>query len=371
MKKGFTLIELLAVIVMLAIIALIAVPIVVNIINNAKKSSEEQSLELYKDAVQKSIAKYQMTHPEFNPNKCDIQKSGDIECNNTNISIDMKGPKPSKGTIIIENNKVSFKNVVLNNKKYYVISELISDSDNNGEISIGDKYAYKVNDRDTFNFYVLNIEEDKVNLIMDRNVCEDGSVAIAGNLCTCAWHEGEINNNYGPDTAMTKLYNATKEWSNVLNMELNYLDENIGWAGSANGYTGFVVNNGIATILGKNGAPNTTIGTKEQPLRARLPKLSEVVSNSDTRLCSHNGPCNQCPNWLVDNLTEVNNFCGDIYTSNQHINGIEGYWLLSSYEGNQGAIYITNSGNDAVWTTEKENIIGIRPVITVPLEYLQ
>ena len=37
MKKGFTLIELLAVIVILAVIALIATPIVINIINNAKK----------------------------------------------------------------------------------------------------------------------------------------------------------------------------------------------------------------------------------------------------------------------------------------------------------------------------------------------
>ena len=37
MRKGFTLIELLAVIVILAIIALIAVPIVLGIIDDAKK----------------------------------------------------------------------------------------------------------------------------------------------------------------------------------------------------------------------------------------------------------------------------------------------------------------------------------------------
>ena len=53
MKKGFTLIELLAVIVILAIIALIAVPVVIHIINDSKKSSEEQSVELYMDSIKK------------------------------------------------------------------------------------------------------------------------------------------------------------------------------------------------------------------------------------------------------------------------------------------------------------------------------
>ena len=46
MKKGFTLIELLAVIVILAIIALIATPIILGIINYARKESNERSAEL-------------------------------------------------------------------------------------------------------------------------------------------------------------------------------------------------------------------------------------------------------------------------------------------------------------------------------------
>ena len=58
MKKGFTLIELLAVIVILAIISLIAVPIVVNIINDAKTSSKEQSIEMYGRAVEKAVYNY-------------------------------------------------------------------------------------------------------------------------------------------------------------------------------------------------------------------------------------------------------------------------------------------------------------------------
>ena len=44
-NKGFTLIELLAVIVILAIIALIATPVILNIIEDARKSAAERSME--------------------------------------------------------------------------------------------------------------------------------------------------------------------------------------------------------------------------------------------------------------------------------------------------------------------------------------
>ena len=60
MKKGFTLIELLAVIVILAIIALIAVPIVLNIINDAKISANKNSIDMYAKAIENSFATYML-----------------------------------------------------------------------------------------------------------------------------------------------------------------------------------------------------------------------------------------------------------------------------------------------------------------------
>ena len=62
-KKGFTLIELLAVIVILAIIALIATPIITNIISDAKKQSNERSLELYASAIENAIETYKLNNP--------------------------------------------------------------------------------------------------------------------------------------------------------------------------------------------------------------------------------------------------------------------------------------------------------------------
>ena len=43
MKKGFTLIELLAVIIILAVIALIATPVVLNVVENARKEAAKNS----------------------------------------------------------------------------------------------------------------------------------------------------------------------------------------------------------------------------------------------------------------------------------------------------------------------------------------
>lgn len=55
-NKGFTLIELLAVIVVLAIIALIATPMVLNIIDEAKKGAARSSAYAYIHAVEMKIA---------------------------------------------------------------------------------------------------------------------------------------------------------------------------------------------------------------------------------------------------------------------------------------------------------------------------
>ena len=48
---------MLAVIVILAIIALIAVPIILNIIEDAKNESNKRSVELYGSAIKNAIAK--------------------------------------------------------------------------------------------------------------------------------------------------------------------------------------------------------------------------------------------------------------------------------------------------------------------------
>ena len=92
MKKGFTLIELLAVIVILAIIALIATPIILDIIGESKKNSDELSIEMYGRAIKNAIADYQVVNLGQIPKSIeDIKienyyKGEKIECEITRIN---------------------------------------------------------------------------------------------------------------------------------------------------------------------------------------------------------------------------------------------------------------------------------------------
>ena len=90
-KNAFTLIELLAVIVILAIIALIAVPIVINIIEDSKKSSQKESINMYGKAVENAVADYLLKNPNdkditFDKIKNYINYNGEkVECEDTEI----------------------------------------------------------------------------------------------------------------------------------------------------------------------------------------------------------------------------------------------------------------------------------------------
>ena len=132
MKKGFTLIELLAVIVILAIIALIATPIVLNIINDTKKSALLRSAEFYVDAVENEIMLENMKQVgNFNPNVCEIKIKDNIlglYCNEKLINVKVDGEVPSSGSITFEEGKVTdvnlkypSGNVIMNNKGELVL----------------------------------------------------------------------------------------------------------------------------------------------------------------------------------------------------------------------------------------------------------
>ena len=120
-KAGFTLIELLAVIVILAIIALIAVPIVIQIIDDTKTSSEKESVELYIDSVKKAVARKQLEKNNFNPITCEIQEDGNLLCGDTEIAVDMKGAKAINGIIEFSNGKIVEESTWLEmpNNNYY------------------------------------------------------------------------------------------------------------------------------------------------------------------------------------------------------------------------------------------------------------
>lgn len=124
-QKGFTLIELLAVIVILAIIALIATPIVLNIIDGTRKSSTEQSTNMYGTAVENGIAKKLLNHSSYQiqegnyiwdeENRC-LKIESSTECI---IDVEYDGAVPSVDTVTIKSDgSIYFKATLDDGTKY-------------------------------------------------------------------------------------------------------------------------------------------------------------------------------------------------------------------------------------------------------------
>ena len=97
-NKGFTLVELLAVIVILALIALIATPIILNVINDAKKQAAKDSAYGYMDAVEKYIVSSELEDKSIKDRTYRVEE--------LNKKISVKGSTPDNGNIEIKNSSV-------------------------------------------------------------------------------------------------------------------------------------------------------------------------------------------------------------------------------------------------------------------------
>ncbi len=90
MKKGFTLIELLAVIVILGIIAVITTPLIMGVIEDARKNSAIQSV----NGLLEAGEQYQIESMLEGDMTSNINLTSDI--------LDIKGSKPESGTLLID-----------------------------------------------------------------------------------------------------------------------------------------------------------------------------------------------------------------------------------------------------------------------------
>ena len=90
-RKGFTLIELIAVLIILSILSLVVVPLMLNIIRNAKNSANKRSIDGYGRAVDLAIANYLVEHLTYPDtfDKLEIEYSGSkVECKTSRINPD-------------------------------------------------------------------------------------------------------------------------------------------------------------------------------------------------------------------------------------------------------------------------------------------
>mgnify|MGYP003300229766 CR=1 FL=1 len=364
-KNGFTLIELLAVIVILAIIALIATPIILGIINDARKESQERSIELYASAVRNGIAAYQLREmkevaagsytSETLP--FDVEYDGDVECSTIELYED--------GGVYVEGCTVNDLEVeyTYGTKQESVaklseVCTIASDSTVTG-LNAGAKYNCTVDpNKPAYTFYVLNTPAQgatSVNLIMDSNITRTG-IAIKeenpsdyGLVEWTSWsyleeHASQEDldnyenlNIYGPITAMEQLQEATKDWKNVNPQTVST-------------FTACPYGGGKCTD--EEMAETFTVN-------ARLPHLSEVGATE----CDITGDyiSGTCPGWMVDYLYDAG------YQTNV-VNDVYGYWTLSSYASiSYSAWGVDFDGYAYNIDVSDDGDFGVRPVVNLSI----
>ena len=333
-KNGFTLIELLAVIVILAIIFSITVITVGRTINDSEKSLSKTQ----KDIIEHAAETFYLQEGRSKKIRCvsleTLIERGYLKGNQVK---DPKTKEPLNGVV----------NIKVNGSKYlYNYSEegcpictgvttSVLGNVPEGNYAKGDEYTCKVNDTTTHNFYILNTEGDKVNLIMDRNLCSDGTEATASNLCIVYWM---IKDDYlaaggeedkwskypctkGPITALKYLDEATSSWTNIPNLNETYTDEN----------TSQDWNYGTISLTGK----------------ARMIKSSEIDTFLNAKYLF---------NYLRNNPSA--NFSNTI-------DGIYGYWSLSSTNWYGQTLYYMGGSNYSNVDSNGYGYYGVRPVITL------
>ena len=255
-RKGFTLIELLAVIVILAIIALIAVPVIMNIISEARKSAfedtaygiisagemyyaqalldggmkEETTFAFIEDGVSPSGLNLKGTTPKSGSMK--ITTDGKIALAITNGTLCIKKEYDDSDIEILEEFEIcellsepqpgSLAYLAKTNE----FAESIAACATSGKCEPGTKFAIEVAPDNIQNFYVISDLDNIVTLIMDRNIGDliawisepDYGCGEVGYKCS--------KNDKGPITALNYLESQTKEWTNIPAKTYIVQDEN-------------------------------------------------------------------------------------------------------------------------------------------------
>jgi len=365
-KNGFTLIELLAVIVILAIIALIATPIILGIINDARDKANERSVELYASAIRNSLAAHQLTGTKAPESfeDLDIQYEGNVKCSVQKLYEDgsfyLDGCKVNNGT-----KEYSYGTKIEEVVKLSDICTPVTTSTTGnvptGDYNIGDEYVCEVKDGVNYTFFVLSKEGNKINLIMDSNIREDGIPAKDSNYVVeheVAWlsagdyelvggkvtdemlNDGDacqhggycVLNNFGPITAMKYLATATSTW------ETGKIDVKIFNDKEGNVYE-------MKEVITSS---------------ARLPYLNEVEETGCSLTYNATGTC---PLWMVNYLRILSSTYPDGESGSP-----SAYWTLT----------VDNYGSSYAWTVDSRGFAyngavgydydyGVRPVITLSI----
>ena len=325
-NKGFTLVELLAVIVILALIALIATPIILNVINDAKKQAAKDSAYGYMDAVEKYIVSSELEDKSIKDGTYSVE-----ELNSMGVSV--KGSIPDNGTIKIENKEVKSYDIGIDG---YAVS--------NGEVK-------KVSTTKKFE----NGTAVYYNPETGRKCSESESKSTTGTKSGCMkWYvfndksgNATVNVILDHNTTAGVAYNSTGNNSEMKEVADTLKKDTSTWKNTAR----LITANEVAKITGHP----TFDASKEYQILFCL----DTNQPDTTTWCSKAQGTSKYA-WLFDYTID----CTD-YGCNTPDSGTAGYWTSTQFKDNStNAWLVSRSGSLLTYDITIADR-GVRPVITI------
>ena len=324
-NKGFTLVELLAVIVILALIALIATPIILNVINDAKKQAAKDSAYGYMDAVEKYIVSSELEDESI--------PDGIYRVEDLNKKISVKGSTPDNGTIKIKSKTVKSYDIGIDG---YAVS--------NGEVK-------KVSTTKSFK----NGTAVYYNPVSGKKCSESESKSTTGKNSGCMkWYvfndkEGNATVNIILDhnTTANVAWNSTGSNSEMKEVKIALENDTKDWKNTAR----LITANEVAKITGNT---NWDASKESQTLFCL-----DTNQSDGTNHCAKTKGTSKYT-WLFD-YTSV---CTD-YGCNISDSSNWGYWTSIPYKDNTINVWVVNSYGSLTLDYVTRTVVGIRPVITI------
>ena len=331
-KKGFTLIELVGVIVLLGIMAVITVPIVRNITKDAKQKGYEKQINVVLESSKNWAIQNTDLLPENNTSilvKMDtLKKDGFLE--NRKIINPVNNEEMNGCAKITYNTDFNQYEYEYNAECFLQNEIIISEHECLQKDSIcpvntedGTMLTIQVNGEQTEDFYVMADDGNKLTLILNRNLGDD-----------VAWYEYDLDNSYGPITALAYLQEQTDGWTNLPKMTISTFD--------------YADNRGDV-VLGNN---------KSFTMYARLPRYYEPND-----ITTNNGGV--MPRWLYINLNGTGDSVADSNGKYKF-----GYWTSTassviSYYAYSVVIDGFVGPTDVYYNGSLYSNCGVRPVIEI------
>ena len=355
-KKGFTLIELLAVIVILAIIALIATPIIVGVINDAKKNAFEDTAYGVAEAAKLYYAG-QFDNDSFAGKTFDFTGNTD--------ELKLSGKKPSSGTLQIDKNGNSF--LAISDGTYCAVK-------NSGQSKIN---VFK--GKCTTTFLKDEIEKDTAHIA--KNVVVNGETVnkVIGKkdekltMKNYVWYSGQLwqvletnDTNHTikliTSQSLTSIsYGLTSDWQS--SWMRKWLNEGVFYPALES--NGLLVNSDFC--LDEPAITGTQITNEDH-------NIMQITSHTKIGTCTKK-VTDKVGLMTFEDYAYANTGSSATYTGGSFLDEDEFEWIMTPYTGggkqNQMFIewyangYLTYKVNATDWSITNSHGHGVRPVISI------